>query len=246
MIAPALLCALFVESCAGIREHAEGVSHANSILSPAGGGNCVQLAIRRARIVPRRANLHSPQGAGKIGSGPGLHRAGGLRPPGDAGNCYENVHRPIQGNQRRREEHPSHERPCPDSGGSGLRKRQNLHLQSGNAVFRADQKRAGRITGEVSARILKNHRFEPKVLLLELSELRGAVVKNPFPAADGKALHFFFMESRPQSPIWKNWRPSGRRRNDSNSGKRCSTSTRPMESAVPDWRRKWSRAWGSR
>jgi uncharacterized protein (DUF1697 family) len=50
------------------------------------------------------------------------------------------------------------------------------------------------------ARILERYGFEPNVFLLELSELQEAIEQNPFNTEEGKALHFFFLESHPKHP----------------------------------------------
>jgi uncharacterized protein (DUF1697 family) len=77
------------------------------------------------------------------------------------------------------------------------------YIQSGNAVFRAKKEKAGSIAGEISSRVLESRGFMPKVLLLELSELQDAVENNPFNIEDGKALHFFFLNSHPDNPDLK-------------------------------------------
>ena len=74
------------------------------------------------------------------------------------------------------------------------------YIQSGNVVFRTKKEHAHTIATEMRARILEHHGFEPKVFLLELSELQEAIDKNPFSPEEGKALHFFFLESHPKHP----------------------------------------------
>lgn len=74
------------------------------------------------------------------------------------------------------------------------------YIQSGNVVFQTNKEHVHTIAREMSARILEHHGFEPKVLLLEISELQEAIDKNPFNTEDGKALHFFFLESYPKDP----------------------------------------------
>lgn len=74
------------------------------------------------------------------------------------------------------------------------------YIQSGNTVFRIDKCKAATIAEEISSKILESHRFKPKVLLLDVSELEAAIENNPFKADEGKALHFFFLEFIPKDP----------------------------------------------
>lgn len=74
------------------------------------------------------------------------------------------------------------------------------YIQSGNVVFKSNKRQRSKIGMEISSKILESHGFEPKVLLLEISELQDAVENNPFKTEDGKALHFFFLDSLPGNP----------------------------------------------
>lgn len=74
------------------------------------------------------------------------------------------------------------------------------YIQSGNVVFKSKKRQTNTMGDEISAQILKHHGFEPKVLLLEISELHDAIENNPFNTEDGKALHFAFLESHPKHP----------------------------------------------
>lgn len=76
----------------------------------------------------------------------------------------------------------------------------NTYIQSGNVVFQSKEKQSSKIAGEISSKILESHGFEPKVLLLEIAELQDAIKNNPFETEDGKALHFFFLDSHPKDP----------------------------------------------
>jgi uncharacterized protein (DUF1697 family) len=78
--------------------------------------------------------------------------------------------------------------------------RVKTYIQSGNAVFRTKRNRTKRIAEEISSKILESHGFKSKVLLLGISELEEAIANNPFKTEDGKALHFFFLESTPIKP----------------------------------------------
>ncbi len=74
------------------------------------------------------------------------------------------------------------------------------YIQSGNVVFQSKKKHINRTATEISTKISKSHGFEPKVLLLEKSDLQDAIDNNPFKTNVGKALHFFFLESQSQKP----------------------------------------------
>ncbi len=74
------------------------------------------------------------------------------------------------------------------------------YIQSGNAVFWTKKNKTKTIAEEISSKILESHGFKPKVLLLRVSELHEAIQNNPFETVDGKALHFFFLESTPKNP----------------------------------------------
>ena len=74
------------------------------------------------------------------------------------------------------------------------------YIQSGNAVFWAKENQKAKIAEKINSRILESHGFNPKVLLLEVAELENAIENNPFKTREGKALHFFFLESPPLEP----------------------------------------------
>ncbi len=74
------------------------------------------------------------------------------------------------------------------------------YIQSGNAVFRTGNSQPTKLAEEIGSGIFKDHGFKPKVLLLSAPELDSAIENNPFNTAIGKALHFFFLASRPRKP----------------------------------------------
>lgn len=74
------------------------------------------------------------------------------------------------------------------------------YIQSGNVIFRSATTCSRRTAVKIASRIDDNHGFEPKVLLLEGSELETAMTNNPYKAAGGKELHFYFLDSKPQKP----------------------------------------------
>jgi len=74
------------------------------------------------------------------------------------------------------------------------------YIQSGNVVFQTKQDSKLELTKQLSSKVHESHGFEPKVLLLDKSELASAVANNPFPVEEGKLLHFFFLSEAAESP----------------------------------------------
>jgi uncharacterized protein (DUF1697 family) len=74
------------------------------------------------------------------------------------------------------------------------------YIQSGNVVFKSKKRHTNTMGDEISSQVLKRYGFEPKVLLLDIAELQDAIKHNPFNTEDGKALHFFFLNSHPKNP----------------------------------------------
>lgn len=73
------------------------------------------------------------------------------------------------------------------------------YIQSGNAVFRAEEKDKSRLSVDISDAIEKSRGFRPQTLVLEDGELKKAIDNNPFPEAEGNpspvALSFLFSAS---------------------------------------------------
>lgn len=65
------------------------------------------------------------------------------------------------------------------------------YIQSGNVVFRAPAKLAGRLPERLSDAIQKQYGHRPPVLLRTLEEFRAVVANNPFPVTD--VLHVVFL-----------------------------------------------------
>jgi uncharacterized protein (DUF1697 family) len=74
------------------------------------------------------------------------------------------------------------------------------YIQSGNAVFSTDREQKDELAQAISAAIQESHGFQPKVLLLSADELKDAFANSPFETTDGKALHFYFLTTQPQTP----------------------------------------------
>lgn len=73
-------------------------------------------------------------------------------------------------------------------------------IQSGNAVVSGSTVPGGKAAAEVAARIKRVHGFAPGVEVLLASQWRQAVASNPFADAEPKAVHFYFLSSRPRKP----------------------------------------------
>jgi uncharacterized protein (DUF1697 family) len=76
------------------------------------------------------------------------------------------------------------------------------YIQSGNAVFRSEERDASLLAERITATIGERHGFEPRVLLLEPDEIQGAMRSNPFPEAESepKTLHLYFLAAPPERP----------------------------------------------
>jgi uncharacterized protein (DUF1697 family) len=74
------------------------------------------------------------------------------------------------------------------------------YIQSGNVVFKINQEEIRKIAKEIGLKILEHYNFEPQVLLLKPDDLYSASDNNPFETENGKALHFYFLASPPESP----------------------------------------------
>ena len=74
------------------------------------------------------------------------------------------------------------------------------YIQSGNVVFQSKKKVDNKAAVEISRLVQERKGFEPKVLIFEADELKTAIANNPFPTADGKALHLYFLESQANQP----------------------------------------------
>jgi uncharacterized protein (DUF1697 family) len=73
-------------------------------------------------------------------------------------------------------------------------------IQSGNVVFRSKRRCTRKTAGDIASAIQARHGFAPSVLLLAATDLEEAIARNPFATTDGKALHFFFLDSAPEDP----------------------------------------------
>lgn len=71
------------------------------------------------------------------------------------------------------------------------------YIQSGNVVFSNPATDAVELGASITATVLKNFGFEPRVLLMTKEQLIAAHRKNPFPAGvdEPKTLHLFFLAS---------------------------------------------------
>lgn len=78
----------------------------------------------------------------------------------------------------------------------------DTYIQTGNVVFQAKENDKRVILDNVQAAVEEHHDFKPKVLVLELEEMREAITDNPFPEAvhEPKSLHLNFLVSEPSNP----------------------------------------------
>ena len=76
------------------------------------------------------------------------------------------------------------------------------YIQSGNAVFKADENRLFQSVPMAIAEIKKQYGFEPQMLVVGLDEIEQALANNPFPKAEmhPSSLHLGFLSSVPKRP----------------------------------------------
>jgi len=76
------------------------------------------------------------------------------------------------------------------------------YIQSGNVVFRSAFRSKRNLTKRLSDATNAEFGFRPSILLLTETALRSAAEVNPFADAvsEPKHMHFFFLESPPDSP----------------------------------------------
>ena len=76
------------------------------------------------------------------------------------------------------------------------------YIQSGNVVFKCDEKSVATIEERIAAAIAKAHKFKPRILILTVSALKNAIKNNPFPEATSnhKSLHLWFLTGPCKAP----------------------------------------------
>jgi uncharacterized protein (DUF1697 family) len=76
------------------------------------------------------------------------------------------------------------------------------YIQSGNVVFQRSKSTSTALARQIGDLVLKNHGFEPKVIVLSVAELEKAAAENPLSKAeaDPKTLHLFFLSEPPPRP----------------------------------------------
>ena len=70
------------------------------------------------------------------------------------------------------------------------------YIQSGNVVFTAKSGLSDKITKSIN----DSFGFTPSVIVLEESELKDYINKNPFKNAEGNKCHFYFCRTSPEKP----------------------------------------------
>ncbi|HPF70311.1 MAG TPA: DUF1697 domain-containing protein [Candidatus Krumholzibacteria bacterium] len=74
------------------------------------------------------------------------------------------------------------------------------YIQSGNIVFGAPKPWGRAEVAALRAAIAAAHGFSPPVLVIKDAAIRQALARNPFPAAEGNRLSYFFLETAPTAP----------------------------------------------
>ena len=74
------------------------------------------------------------------------------------------------------------------------------YIQSGNVVFESRKKWGEKEAAELREKIASKKGFAPNIVTLSEGELLKAIRQNPFPTVDGRALHYFFLDSKPKQP----------------------------------------------
>ncbi len=76
------------------------------------------------------------------------------------------------------------------------------YIQSGNIVFSHTSTNTLEIASHIQSLIKDRFGFEPKTLVLTVTQYRAMVKNNPFPEGgeDPKTLHLYFLEQTPAAP----------------------------------------------
>ena len=77
------------------------------------------------------------------------------------------------------------------------------YIQSGNVVFQSKTLNTSTLADKISAVINKKYGFAPHVFVLQLRDIKRAVVSNPFPEAESapKSLHVYFLAATPKKGV---------------------------------------------
>jgi len=73
------------------------------------------------------------------------------------------------------------------------------YIQSGNAVFRSATGSAKSLAKRIGRTVHEETGFEPKIMILNATQLESAAINNPFPeaASQPQTLHLFFLSEVP-------------------------------------------------
>ena len=74
------------------------------------------------------------------------------------------------------------------------------YIQSGNAVFSSRESGRLELEERIADAVSAAHGFRPRIILLSSEQLQQAVKANPFPEAEPRSLHLFFLGRKPASP----------------------------------------------
>ena len=72
------------------------------------------------------------------------------------------------------------------------------YIQSGNVVFSSNLSPA-KLTSLLQEQIQETFGFTPNIFILEAKALKQSIANNSFPTDNGKLLHFYFLESKPDN-----------------------------------------------
>lgn len=74
----------------------------------------------------------------------------------------------------------------------------STYIQSGNVVLKSAKALGQMDTDRIARGIEATHGFKPAVLAVSFQDMQACKASNPFPEADGKALHAFFLQDEPR------------------------------------------------
>jgi uncharacterized protein (DUF1697 family) len=75
------------------------------------------------------------------------------------------------------------------------------YIQSGNVVFKSDEKRAAAVTAEIEQRIARELGFDVPVVLRTKADLTKVIAANPFAAGDRARVYVTFLAKKPEAML---------------------------------------------
>ena len=74
------------------------------------------------------------------------------------------------------------------------------YIQSGNVVLDSTMRSSAKVGDAIADVIEARHGFRPRVLALSASELKKAIIANPYPDADPGRMSYSFLAAKPKRP----------------------------------------------